>query len=191
MKWRKNLKSAAQFKRRGLPTQAFSHRPIPDRRNLRAGYLKQGDTGRTRATFLHGCLKFDIKALRADSPFQCSPAPADHVSAGLLVTPGLIQRPVTRAQTTQSGGSFHGYRWSKLQEKADAECYPPPPPTVQRDSGYRHYPLYLAVAAWVSGTPRSKDVWLSTVATGVMRISVRGLSPSQENGLHRRVPADW
>lgn len=127
MKWRKNLKSAAQFKRRGLPTQAFSQRPIPDRRNLRAGYLKQGDTGRTRATFLHGCLKFDIKALRADSPFQCSPAPADHVSAGLLVTPGLIQRPVTRAQTTQSGGSFHGYRRFKLQEKADAECYPPTP----------------------------------------------------------------
>lgn len=77
---------------------------------MRARYLKHGDTGRTRATFLHGCLKFDIKALRADSPFQCSPAPVDHISPRLVLTPGLIHMPVTRAQTTQSGGSFPVYR---------------------------------------------------------------------------------
>lgn len=66
----KNLKCAAQYKGRGLPTQAFSHRSIPDKRNMRARYLKHGDTGGTRATFLHGCLKFDIKELRADSPLS-------------------------------------------------------------------------------------------------------------------------
>lgn len=37
---------------------------------MRARYLKHGDTGGTRATFLHGCLKFDIKELRADSPLS-------------------------------------------------------------------------------------------------------------------------
>lgn len=78
---------------------------------MRARYLKRGDTGRTRAAFLHGCLKLDIKELRADSPpFQCSPAPADHISARLLVTPGLIHMPVTRAQTTRAGSSFHVHR---------------------------------------------------------------------------------
>lgn len=54
---------------------AWRRRSVPDRRNMRARYLKHGDPERTRATFLHGCLKFDIKELLADSSFQCRPDP--------------------------------------------------------------------------------------------------------------------
>lgn len=73
---------------------------------MRARSPKHGDTGRTRAAFLHSCLKFDIKELQAGSPFQCSPAPVDHISARLLLTPGFIHMPVTRAQTTRVAALF-------------------------------------------------------------------------------------
>lgn len=146
----------------------------PFGRNMRARYLKHGDAGGTRATFLLGCLKLDIKELPADSPFQRGPAPVDHISTRPLLTSKVALGPPRVAAFFTCVDDSNG------RKKAKCGLLLPPP----RAPSLRISPLRFLPGG------SSKGVLLSTAVTGLIFISTLGLFPSQENGHHSHVQAD-